>query len=102
LAIKARVLATVARLVAVLLVPIVYCRAPGRARFLACQWALGLRFPAEDLRGLAPETLTAFSGNTAGNHRDRGFRAPPAERGRVRRLQTTTGMCSRTSTTHDF
>ncbi|XVQ07726.1 M15 family metallopeptidase [Spirillospora sp. CA-255316] len=60
-AIKARVLATVTRLIAVLLVPIAFCRAPGRARFLACQWALGLRFPAEDLRGLAPETLTAFT-----------------------------------------
>lgn len=44
-----------------LLVPIAFCRAPDRARFLACQWALGLRFPAEDLRGLAPETLTAFT-----------------------------------------
>jgi D-alanyl-D-alanine carboxypeptidase len=55
------VLATVTRLVAVLLVPVALCRAPGRARFLACQWALGLRFPAEDLRGLAPETLAAFT-----------------------------------------
>lgn len=61
LAIKARVLATVTRLVAVLLVPAAFCRAPGRARFLACQWALGLRFPREDLCGLAPETLTAFT-----------------------------------------
>ncbi|MGP4022047.1 M15 family metallopeptidase [Actinomadura sp. 3N407] len=61
MAIKARVLAIVTRLVGVLLVPIAFCRAPGRARFLACQWALGLRFPAEDLRGLAPETLAAFT-----------------------------------------
>ncbi|MFG1859098.1 M15 family metallopeptidase [Actinomadura geliboluensis] len=44
-----------------LLLPIAFCRAPGRARFLACQWALRLRFPAEDLRGLAPETLAAFT-----------------------------------------
>ncbi|MFI6515580.1 hypothetical protein ACIBF1_08480 [Spirillospora sp. NPDC050679] len=58
---RARVLATVTRLVAVLLVPVAFCRAPGHARFLACQWALGLRFPAEDLRGLAPETLAAFT-----------------------------------------
>jgi hypothetical protein len=58
---RARVLAAVARLAAVLLVPVAFCRAPARARFLACQWALGLRFPAEDLRGLAPETLTAFT-----------------------------------------
>jgi hypothetical protein len=61
LAIKVRILAIVTRLVGVLLVPIAFCRAPGHARFLACQWALGLRFPAEDLRGLAPETLTAFT-----------------------------------------
>ncbi|MDL4818688.1 M15 family metallopeptidase [Actinomadura opuntiae] len=44
-----------------LLVPIAFCRAPGHGRFLACQWALSLRFPAEDLRGLAPETLMAFT-----------------------------------------
>lgn len=61
LAIKAHVLATVTRLVAVPLVPIAFCRAPGRARFLACQWALGLRFPAEDLRGLMPDALAAFT-----------------------------------------
>ncbi len=60
-AIKARVLATVTRLIAVLLVPIACCRAPGRARFVACQWALSLRFPAEDLRGLAPQALAAFT-----------------------------------------
>lgn len=59
-AIKARLLAAVTRIVAVLLLPIAYCRAPGRAHVLACQWALGLRFPSEDLRGLAPETLSAF------------------------------------------
>lgn len=53
-------LAAVTRLVAVLLVPIAHFRAPGHARFLACQWALSLRFPDEDLRGLAPQTATAF------------------------------------------
>ncbi|TDD29259.1 D-alanyl-D-alanine carboxypeptidase [Actinomadura sp. KC06] len=70
---KERVLASVTRVIAVLLVPIAFVRAPGwapgrapggalgRARFLACQWALGLRFPAEDLRGLAPETLAAIT-----------------------------------------
>jgi len=51
----------VTRLVAILLVPVAFCRAPGRARCLACQWALGLRFPAEDLRGLAPSALAAFT-----------------------------------------
>ncbi|MFG2004269.1 M15 family metallopeptidase [Spirillospora sp. NPDC048911] len=59
--IKARVLAAVTRLIAVLLVPVAYCRAPGQARYLACQWALDLRFPAEDLRGLAPQALMAFT-----------------------------------------
>ncbi|RFS83412.1 D-alanyl-D-alanine carboxypeptidase [Actinomadura spongiicola] len=61
LEIRVRVLAVVTRLVAVLLVPVAWCRAPGHARFLACQWALGMRFPAEDLRGLAPEALAAFT-----------------------------------------
>ncbi|MFD0690240.1 D-alanyl-D-alanine carboxypeptidase family protein [Actinomadura fibrosa] len=60
-ALRARVLAMVTRLIGVLLVPIALCRAPGRARFVACQWALGLRFPAEDLRGLATEALAAFT-----------------------------------------
>lgn len=58
---RARVLAAATRLVAVVLVPVAFCRAPGRARFLACQWALGLRFPAEDLDGLAAETRAAFT-----------------------------------------
>lgn len=53
--------AAVTRLVAVLLMPAAFCRAPGRARFLACQWALGLRFPREDLCGLTPEALAAFT-----------------------------------------
>ncbi|MFC9970816.1 hypothetical protein ACFVH6_07925 [Spirillospora sp. NPDC127200] len=69
---RARVLATVTRLVAVLLVPVAFCRAPGHARFLACQWALGLRFPAGDLRGLAPEA--------------RRRALPPEESGHVRGL----------------
>ncbi|MFC4912028.1 M15 family metallopeptidase [Actinomadura gamaensis] len=61
LAISAEVLAAATRLIALLLVPVAFCRAPRRAAFLACQWALGLRFPAEDLRGLTPETLAAFT-----------------------------------------
>ncbi|MCP2337977.1 M15 family metallopeptidase [Actinomadura rupiterrae] len=59
--IKVRVLAGITRVVGVLLVPVAFCRAPGRARFVACQWALGMRFPAEDLRGLAPDALAAFT-----------------------------------------
>lgn len=54
-------LAAVTRLLAVMLLPVAFCRAPGRARFLACQWALGLRFPAEDLGGLAAESRAAFT-----------------------------------------
>jgi hypothetical protein len=85
LALKERVLATVTRLVAVLLVPIALCRAPGRARFLACQWALGMRFPAEDLRGLAAETLAAFteSMHVRGLALD-AIRRPDPDRGRRR------------------
>ena len=32
----------------------------GSGRHLACQWALAMRFPAEDLRGLTPATRAAF------------------------------------------
>jgi hypothetical protein len=46
---------------AVLLLPVAALRAPGRARYLACQWALGLRFPRENLDGLTPGTRAAFT-----------------------------------------
>ncbi|GAA1944203.1 D-alanyl-D-alanine carboxypeptidase [Amycolatopsis minnesotensis] len=58
---RARVFAVLARLLALVLVPIAYCAAPGRARFLACQWALGMRFPAEDLTGLTAHTRDALT-----------------------------------------
>lgn len=45
----------------VLLLPAAFLRRPGRARELACTWALGLRFPAEDLTGLSPGTLAALT-----------------------------------------
>jgi D-alanyl-D-alanine carboxypeptidase len=45
----------------VLLLPAAILRHRGRARELACAWALRLRFPAEDLTGLAPGTLTALT-----------------------------------------
>lgn len=35
-------------------------RAPGGARFRACQWVLGLRFPEEDLTGLTAPTRDAL------------------------------------------
>jgi D-alanyl-D-alanine carboxypeptidase len=58
---KARVLAALTRTIAVVALPVAYVRAPGHARFLACQWALGLRFPAEDLAGLTRPALHAFT-----------------------------------------
>jgi hypothetical protein len=45
----------------VLLLPAAFLRHPGRAREAACAWALRLRFPAEDLTGLSPGTLTALT-----------------------------------------
>jgi hypothetical protein len=46
---------------AVLLLPVAFVRRPGRARGLACHWALGMRFPAEDLIGLTDGALAAFT-----------------------------------------
>ena len=45
----------------VLLLPAAFLWHPGRARELACAWALRLRFPAEDLTGLSSGTLTALT-----------------------------------------
>lgn len=50
----------VTRLLSVVLLPLAFVVAPGRARRLACRWALAARFPAEDLRGLTPATRAAF------------------------------------------
>ncbi|WP_074312428.1 D-alanyl-D-alanine carboxypeptidase family protein [Micromonospora cremea] len=50
----------VTRLLAVLLTPVAGLVTPGRARHTACQWALALRFPAENLAGLAPPARAAF------------------------------------------
>ncbi|GAA3523882.1 hypothetical protein GCM10022222_02650 [Amycolatopsis ultiminotia] len=58
---RPRLLATITRLLAVLALPVTFVRAPGRARYLACQWALGLRFPAEDLAGLSAAAREAFT-----------------------------------------
>ncbi|WUV53129.1 D-alanyl-D-alanine carboxypeptidase family protein [Amycolatopsis sp. NBC_01480] len=58
---RARLYAVMTRLLAVLLLPFACLRSPGRARYLACQWALGLRFPAEDLSGLVPAVREAFT-----------------------------------------
>lgn len=49
------------RVLAVVLWPMAFVVAPGRGRFLACQWALAARFPAEDLTGLVPAARAAFT-----------------------------------------
>ena len=49
------------RALGVLLLPVAYLRAPGRARYLACQWALAARYPSEDLDGLRPAVRDAFT-----------------------------------------
>lgn len=56
-----RLRALLTKLIARCLLPLAALRAPGRARWLACQWALGIRFPAEDLEGLSPCARAAFT-----------------------------------------
>jgi D-alanyl-D-alanine carboxypeptidase len=53
--------ALVTHVIARCLLPVAALRAPGRARRLACQWALAIRFPAEDLEGLSRATRAAFT-----------------------------------------
>jgi hypothetical protein len=55
------VFAAITRVIAVCLLPVAYLLAPGHARYFACQWALALRFPQEDLNGLTWPTRTAFT-----------------------------------------
>ena len=57
--VRLRALAT--KLIARCLLPLAVLRAPGRARWLACQWALGIRFPAENLDGLNRAARAAFT-----------------------------------------
>lgn len=56
-----RLYAAITLTLGVLLLPAAFLRHPGRARELACARALRLRFPAEDLTGLSPGTLTALT-----------------------------------------
>ncbi|GAA3618776.1 hypothetical protein GCM10022419_125360 [Nonomuraea rosea] len=56
-----RLFAVVTWVLAVLLLPAAFIRRPGRARELACCWALGMRFPAEDLTGLTDGARAAFA-----------------------------------------
>ena len=56
-----RVFAAGTKVLALALLPAALLRAPGRARRLACQWALAARFPAENLDGLTGPALAAFT-----------------------------------------
>ena len=56
-----RLYAAVTLVLAVLLLPVALALSPGRARDLACAWALRRRFPAEDLTGLADGARAAFT-----------------------------------------
>ncbi|MGW4398650.1 D-alanyl-D-alanine carboxypeptidase family protein [Amycolatopsis nivea] len=51
----------VTHVLAALFVPVAWVVARGRARHVACQWALGVRYPAENLAGLTPGTHAAFT-----------------------------------------
>ncbi len=51
-----RLFAVLAVVLAVLLLPVAFVRHPGPAE-LACRWALGIRFPLEDLTGLTDEPV---------------------------------------------
>jgi D-alanyl-D-alanine dipeptidase len=61
LRLRDRLYAAVTLVLAVLLLPVAFLRSPGRARELACRWALGVRFPAEDLTGLTDGAVAAFT-----------------------------------------
>jgi D-alanyl-D-alanine dipeptidase len=56
-----RLFAALTLVLAVLGLPVAALRRPGRARELACRWALGLRFPSENLAGLTDGALAAFT-----------------------------------------
>ncbi|WP_033400068.1 D-alanyl-D-alanine carboxypeptidase family protein [Actinokineospora enzanensis] len=53
--------ALAAKTLARLLYPVAHLSAPGRARHVACQWALAVRYPRESLAGLTPAAHHAFT-----------------------------------------
>lgn len=61
LRLRDRLFTVLAVVLAVLLLPVAFVRDPGRARELACHWALGIRFPAEDRTGLTDGARAAFT-----------------------------------------
>jgi D-alanyl-D-alanine carboxypeptidase len=60
-----RVFAAGTRALGLALLPLAYLRAPSRARYLACQWALAARYPKENLAGLSRGARAAFTGARA-------------------------------------
>lgn len=58
---SARLRAIVTKLIARCLLPVAAARAPGHARWLACQWALSMRYPSENLDGLSGGARAAFT-----------------------------------------
>lgn len=56
-----RLYAAATLVLAVLMLPVAFVRDPGRAREPARRWALGMRFPAEDLTGLTDGAVAAFT-----------------------------------------
>lgn len=56
-----RLYAVVTLLLGVLLFPVTAVVAPRRCREAACAWALRLRYPREELTGLQPAVLAAFT-----------------------------------------
>jgi D-alanyl-D-alanine dipeptidase len=53
--------AALTKAIALLALPIAALRYRGHGRYVSAQWTLGLRFPAEDLRGLTPDAYRAFT-----------------------------------------
>ncbi|MGW4487741.1 D-alanyl-D-alanine carboxypeptidase [Amycolatopsis sp. NPDC004368] len=58
---RSRAYAAATRLLAELLLPVAFVRSPRDARRRACQWALAVRYPAEDLAGLTGAAREAFT-----------------------------------------
>jgi D-alanyl-D-alanine carboxypeptidase len=56
-----RLFAVVTVVLAVFLLPVAFVCNPCRTRERACRWALGMRFPAEDLTGLTEDARAAFT-----------------------------------------
>jgi zinc D-Ala-D-Ala carboxypeptidase len=56
-----RLYAAITLALAAILLPAAFAHHPGRARELACRWALRMRFPAEDLTGLTDGARAAFT-----------------------------------------